>query len=367
MDGVVSAARGCRILTTRMSLPPIRYVQTSDGVNIAYIRLGDGPPVVFASNIFGDAQGYRLGSPYVGGVTDRLVGLGWQVIRYDQRGMGSSDRHVDDWSLAARVEDLAAVVGRLGLRRFALAGLDLGAATAIAYAAHHQECVSHLVLVCPWASGARRFSIPAHRLITSITPTAGQEWEVFTNVLGSIATNFGDRAVGRQIADIVQKSTSPRNLVAYYRASANIDVAGLLPRLAMPTLVIHEPAFPFGSFELCREVAAGVKDARFVEVDGRWIAGTAHDGHVVAIDQFLRSGAVSGDVARPPMARDAALTAREVEVLRLIAAGRTNKEIASDLVLSERTVARHITNIYAKINARSKADATAYAFRKGLA
>jgi DNA-binding NarL/FixJ family response regulator len=55
------------------------------------------------------------------------------------------------------------------------------------------------------------------------------------------------------------------------------------------------------------------------------------------------------------------LTPREAEVLRLIAAGRTNKEIASELVVSVATVQRHIANVYAKINARGRADATAYA------
>src|SRR2546425_10418278 len=60
------------------------------------------------------------------------------------------------------------------------------------------------------------------------------------------------------------------------------------------------------------------------------------------------------------------LTAREVEVLRLIAAGRTNLEISRELVLSLRTVARHITNIYGKIGARSKVDAASYAMRHGL-
>ncbi|MEX0683831.1 MAG: LuxR C-terminal-related transcriptional regulator [Dehalococcoidia bacterium] len=61
------------------------------------------------------------------------------------------------------------------------------------------------------------------------------------------------------------------------------------------------------------------------------------------------------------------LTGREVEVLRLIAAGRTNAEIAEDLVLSVRTVERQITNIYRKIGARGKADATAYVLRHDLA
>jgi DNA-binding NarL/FixJ family response regulator len=60
------------------------------------------------------------------------------------------------------------------------------------------------------------------------------------------------------------------------------------------------------------------------------------------------------------------LTQREVEVLRLITAGKSNSAIAEELVLSVRTVERHISNIYAKINARGRADATSYAFTHKL-
>ncbi|MGH2587060.1 MAG: helix-turn-helix transcriptional regulator, partial [Dehalococcoidia bacterium] len=60
------------------------------------------------------------------------------------------------------------------------------------------------------------------------------------------------------------------------------------------------------------------------------------------------------------------LTEREVEVLRLIAAGRTNREIADELVLSIRTVERHVAHIYAKAGARGRADATRYAVRHNL-
>ena len=60
------------------------------------------------------------------------------------------------------------------------------------------------------------------------------------------------------------------------------------------------------------------------------------------------------------------LTAREVEVLRHIASGRTNKEIADELVLSLATVERHNFNIYTKVGARGRSDATAYALRHGL-
>jgi DNA-binding CsgD family transcriptional regulator len=61
-----------------------------------------------------------------------------------------------------------------------------------------------------------------------------------------------------------------------------------------------------------------------------------------------------------------ALTEREAEVLRLVAAGRTNREIAAALVLSEHTVARHLRNIFGKVGCRSRTAATAFALREGI-
>ena len=69
--------------------------------------------------------------------------------------------------------------------------------------------------------------------------------------------------------------------------------------------------------------------------------------------------------ARPPRRRGG-LTARELEVLRLVAAGKTNRAIAADLVLSEKTVARHVSNIFAKLGVSSRAAATAYAYEHDL-
>jgi non-specific serine/threonine protein kinase len=75
-------------------------------------------------------------------------------------------------------------------------------------------------------------------------------------------------------------------------------------------------------------------------------------------------GPAVAEAEAPPLA---GLTRRELDVLRLIAAGRSNREIAADLALSVRTVERHITNLYGKIDARGRADATAFCFRHGLA
>jgi DNA-binding NarL/FixJ family response regulator len=63
---------------------------------------------------------------------------------------------------------------------------------------------------------------------------------------------------------------------------------------------------------------------------------------------------------------EAVLTQREREVLRLVAAGKTNREIASALVISEHTVARHLQNMFLKLGLSSRAAATAYAYEHGL-
>jgi DNA-binding NarL/FixJ family response regulator len=67
-----------------------------------------------------------------------------------------------------------------------------------------------------------------------------------------------------------------------------------------------------------------------------------------------------------PAAASLTLTRRELQVIRLIAAGETNRSIAHALAISERTVDRHVSNIFTKLNLSSRAAATAYAYEHGL-
>jgi ATP/maltotriose-dependent transcriptional regulator MalT len=78
---------------------------------------------------------------------------------------------------------------------------------------------------------------------------------------------------------------------------------------------------------------------------------------------IARAAALSGNTS---LARGAGLTGREMEVLRLIAAGNTNRAIAAELVISEKTVARHVSNIFTKLGLSSRSAATAFAYEHGL-
>jgi predicted ATPase/DNA-binding CsgD family transcriptional regulator len=113
-------------------------------------------------------------------------------------------------------------------------------------------------------------------------------------------------------------------------------------------------------------VRAALGEAPFAAA---WTAGRTAplDDSIADALAIEASAAAGGSVERPPPAHPDRLTAREVEVLRLLAAGRSNREIAAELVVSVRTAEHHIGSIYAKIGARRRADAVAYARRHGLA
>jgi len=107
----------------------------------------------------------------------------------------------------------------------------------------------------------------------------------------------------------------------------------------------------------CRKV--GDEDAARMELDAaRWVF-----QHLGAATELARVEALS----RTPDVRAAGgLTSREVQVLRLVASGKTNRAIAADLCLSEKTVARHVSNIFTKLALSSRAAATAYAYENEL-
>jgi DNA-binding CsgD family transcriptional regulator len=194
---------------------------------------------------------------------------------------------------------------------------------------------------------------------------AQDDWAYFTLVVGNLMTKFGNPDHARDLAATFQRSTSPQTHLAYLEAMRAVELTPFLPRLQMPTLVVHDTGFPFGSFGECEQLATALPHASLVVIPADGAA------EIAAIDTFLRSARDASAATPSPVTQagvgERHLTPREIEVLRLIAHGKTNREIAADLVLSERTVARHITNIYQKLGLRSKAAATAHAINRGLA
>lgn len=108
----------------------------------------------------------------------------------------------------------------------------------------------------------------------------------------------------------------------------------------------------------CREL--GDEDAARLEIEGAHRAFS----QLGAGPDTRRAEAL---LARPGRDRPLGLTGREVQLLALLATGKTNREIAADLFISEKTVARHVSNIFDKLGVSSRAAATAYAHKHGLA
>lgn len=103
--------------------------------------------------------------------------------------------------------------------------------------------------------------------------------------------------------------------------------------------------------------ASGDDDAAALELD----AAQATFDHLGAAPDADRVGELRGR-STPP----SGLSRRELEVLRLVATGKTNQQVAAELHISDKTVARHLANIYLKLGLSTRAGATAYAFEQGL-
>ena len=160
--------------------------------------------------------------------------------------------------------------------------------------------------------------------------------------------------------ELLWRSTTAGNATALYRARGGLNVCDLAPQVRAPTLVMHARDDRVVPVQEGRLLAALVPDAHFVLLDSAnhilLEQEPAWDVFLAEIEAFL------GAEARPALPIAAAgLSARELEVLRLVSEGLTNQSIADRLCLSVRTVERHLTNIYAKLHVSGKAGRAAAA------
>jgi pimeloyl-ACP methyl ester carboxylesterase/DNA-binding CsgD family transcriptional regulator len=336
----------------------IRFCTTPDGVQIAYATHGRGPPLVRAGTWMTHLE-FDWDSPLW---RHWLAGLGkdFRTLRYDERGCGLSDRDVDEFSLEAWVSDLETVVDAAGFKRFALLGVSGGGPVAITYAMRHPERVSHLVLYGTYSRARRVRDDPEavaveETLIDLIRVGWGGTNPAFRRVF---TTLFVPEATSEQMKwfdDIQQRSTSGETAIAMRNARSRIDVSDSTRTIKTPTLIMHANDDAVAPFKEGRRLAGLIEGSRFVPLIGR--------NHILLEDEpawreFLRELQQFAGSAYETVRDDGQvgrLSVRELEVLRLVASGKSNIEIAKTMFLSERTVERHLSNIYSKFGLSGKA------------
>jgi pimeloyl-ACP methyl ester carboxylesterase/DNA-binding CsgD family transcriptional regulator len=357
-----------------MRVPRISYARGADGVSLAFTVAGDGPGLVFVPWVPFSNLRMEWQNPLLHEVFERLAQR-LTLVHYDGRGTGHSQRDVTDLSLEAMVSDLEAVIDRAGLAQVSLLGQYNSCPHAIAYAARHPQRVKRMVL---FAGSARGWNAMSAKQTQALLSLIEQDWDLFADTAAHQWLGWSAAEAGRVTADGIRAAVTPQIARATMQAASAADVTELLPGVAAPTLVLHPRDMTQIPVDVARSLAMDLPRGRLVVLEGAQpVLFTEDPGEVVSLlADFVCEGIEPAGVPAAAAAGAAAgraglpsnsLSRRELEVLRLVAAGESNAQIARRLGLSTHTVERHVANLYRKIGARGRADATAYALRNGLA
>ena len=266
--GLKPAAEAGQSLTPLLR-QDIRFSVTEDGVRLAWASIGDGPPLVKASNWLTHLD-FEWGSPIWQHWWTELS-KHHRVIRYDERGNGMSQRDVPHVSFSTWVRDLETVVDAAGLDRFSLLGMSRGGSIAIAYAVKHPERVTKLVLYGAFPMGIYHYGSPeeleARRALISLTRLG---WglhhpafcRIFTNRFMPNATPVHEN----WFDDLQRVSTSAENAARLIDVDSGIDVRELLRQVQVPTLVVHCDRDQVVSPERGQQLAAEIPHAQYVSL-----------------------------------------------------------------------------------------------------
>ena len=358
------------------TVPRISYARSADGVSLAFTVAGDGPALVFVPWVPFSNLRMEWQNTFLNGIFEQLARR-LTLIHYDGRGTGHSQRDVTDLSLDAMVADLEAVVDRAGAAQVSLLGQYNSCPHAIAYAARHPERVKRMAL---FGGSGRGWNAMSARQTQALLSLIEQDWDVFADTAAHQWLGWAAGEAGPAMADAIRGAVTPRIARATLQAASATNVMDLLPDVAAPTLVFHRRDMSQIPVDVSRILAEGMPRGRLVLLDGAQPTLFMGDpGRVTSmlVDFFCDGIEPPGELAPRPGIPSApagrtvppphGLSGRELEVLRWLAAGETNRQIARRLGLSPHTIERHVANLYRKIGARGRADATAYALRNGLA
>lgn len=240
----------------------IRFTTSPDGVRIAYATAGSGPPVVIVRGWFTHLE--RGVNAWVRELMGRH-----RVIFYDCRGMGLSDAHLRDYSLAARMGDLEAVIDAVGLDRFALFGDSAGGPVAIAYAAEHPGEVTRLLLYGTYA----HVDDDLYQRWGAVEAVVRSGWELESGPFRAIFANIflpdASPLMITAATELSRVASTPDDAAEFIRQGREFDVRSQARRIGAPTLVVHRRGDQVVPLETGREIASTVPGARFVVLEGR--------------------------------------------------------------------------------------------------
>jgi DNA-binding NarL/FixJ family response regulator len=343
----------------------IRFCKSRDGTRIAYAVAGDGPTLIWAQHWVHHLE-HDAAHPVWKHWFDFLQARN-TVVRFDWRGCGLSDRAPRDIGVEPLAEDLEAVAAAVGAGPRGILGLaGAGGAVALRYAARHPERAARLVLHNCHRRGRLAGEVSADELMEAEARLKVIElgWRKDTPAYEQFFTALhmpdAPAAHMRSYEDLLRKTASVRSAVALLRTFWRADVSAILPQVACPALVSHVRGDCVIPFEEGRSVAAAIPGARFLPLESRNHLLRADEPAWTelanAMERFLGADA-------QPAARMDELTAREREVLELLAQGLQNKTIGARLGISEATARNHVSAILAKLGVRSRAEAIVRARR----
>jgi pimeloyl-ACP methyl ester carboxylesterase/DNA-binding CsgD family transcriptional regulator len=345
-------------------------------LNIAYRVFGGGPvDVVMVPGFISHVES-AWREPSLARFIRKLSAFS-RVITFDKRGMGLSDRIPAEASpsLEERMDDVRAVMDAVGSVRAALFAWSEGGPMSIQLAAAQPERVAALILVgtTPRFSEAADFPEGMPREVLELAIEAWQEeWGtgVALELYGPSVAD--DARIRSWWAGYQRSAASPGAVAASLRMHLDVDVRQALPLIRCPTLVLHRVDDMLVPVTCARYMASRIPGARYVELPGSdhmyWLGD--QDKTLAAIKDLLAETAEGSPIRglkrrhRRASVGWESLTESELDVVRLVAEGLTNQEVAERLYVSPRTVQSHLAHVFTKLGLSHRSEVAAETTRR---
>jgi len=268
-----------------MTEPQIQYLQTEDGVSIAYATIGEGKPLVilrpWAASIEQDWENPD-GRAFLSELAE-----GRMVVTFDRRGVGASQREVDNISLEEQLLDFRTVIDALRLEQFDFIGQEDGGTIAVAYAAQNPERVSKLVLFWPVIVGTDVSSPEAAR---SLADLMRNNWSLARRAMADSVFPTGPLEQQKWASAYWRGAMSGEVAAKYFEWYTSEDVRERAAKVKASTLVLCRRRQQNVPVRASRMAAALIPDAKLIVLDGDMGIPYADEPPLDQIGRFLDEG-----------------------------------------------------------------------------